>query len=674
MSLNILPKMPHSKHETPQITNDIASDFTSLKVSALKKAFRISGNIDSIKIGPDLTPTENEIQQSENTENEQNSCNIKDPSKSIHSQNNKISLQSGIAFSVNKIFLESENQRKEEVWKEIERHWQNMRENGKAIKEHMAISRFYLAKERERRSKENYAYILAEERIAEQEEIRRKHERHKELEEYKKQMKEKEELAKSVLALRETFRAKYCELITLSASSYSVKLQDLLNQEEAIHEKVQTGEATAIDLNSMKKMVELIDEMLCAFKLEAERINAQYEADLANMESAKQCHFQPICDVVVFEQTSTDDTQSNEDKYGDSEPLENVHVTENVTVLNIPQVTPVVVNKEEIVSLEEHESMHENNLYKYVDKESLQRYMDSQQFLDYYANSYNDFVQAESTRKFRFECQKAINIPVNAISGINEQHLRDKYERLHNLLTGRAMPNVNEYPQGIAFCKNILAKKIVSQGETLVSSKPKMAFPIAAVVVALWNDHSDFGDLLLSHFHSACPFTVPVFLPKMVDQSDESYYTSLGYKYNEDGTLEKYDKFLKRMSGLMRLYTSIIITSQRKGINKSNPHGLQYAWRWLAVVLNTEPRTEVADICATLLLDMLEVAGNLLWTAYPNQFPKLLMLLSEKYYPCMQSVGCVSGGPLVRLQEFLKNSLTNGSVPPPDGRLPPNFW
>lgn len=113
-----------------------------------------------------------------------------------------------------------------------------------------------------------------------------------------------------------------------------------------------------------------------------------------------------------------------------------------------------------------------------------------------------------------------------------------------------------------------------------------MAFPIAAIIVALWNDHSDFGDLLLSHFHNICPFTVPIFMPKMVGQSNEDYYKLMGYKYDEDGTIEKHDKFLKRMSGLMRLYASITITIQRKGITKTNPHGLQNAWRWLAAILN----------------------------------------------------------------------------------------
>ncbi|XP_076244477.1 gle1 RNA export mediator [Calliopsis andreniformis] len=669
--------MPHfvsTKDDTMQNTNDITSDFTCLKVSALKKASLISGEIDRITIGPDSIVNENECQESENIENEQNSCNVEVQQKPYNSHHNKVSTQSGITFSVKKILIESEYQRKEEVRKEIERHLQHMQENGKAIKEHMAISRSRMAKERERKSKENYAYILAEEKIAEQEEIRRRHERQKEVEEYRKRMKEKGELMKKIINLRNTFGLKYHDIITLSESckdkhsitivltSYATQLGELHHQANVIDEKLKIGEVTSMDLSVMEKMIQEIDEVLCMLKSEIERINIQYETNLASIENIKQSETivntlqtQETNDIPTTheelntpEQTSTHDIQNSEDIYNDE-----------------------VQQREEVVSLDEQ---HESHLYEYVDKESLQIYVHSQRFLENYMKTYDEFLQSPHTKKFRFECQKAINIPVNAISGINEQHLRDKYERLHSLLIGRSMPNVNEHPQGAAFCKSILAKKIVNQGETLVSSKPKMAFPIAAIIVALWNDHPDFGDLLLAHFHDTCPFTVPVFLPKMVGQSNEDYYRSMGYKYAEDGTVEKHDKYLKRMSGLMRLYASITITSQRRGIVKSNPHGLQYAWRWLAAILNIVPRTEIVDLCATLLLDMLEVAGNALWTAYPNQFSKLLILLSEEYYPRMQSVGSIGGGPLVRLEEFLRTSLTKGSIPPSNGQLPPNFW
>lgn len=145
-----------------------------------------------------------------------------------------------------------------------------------------------------------------------------------------------------------------------------------------------------------------------------------------------------------------------------------------------------------------------------------------------------------------------------------------------------------------------------------------MAFPIAAIIVALWNDHSDFGDLLLSHFHTTCPYTVPVFLPKMVEQSNEDYYKSLGYKYTEDGTVEMHDKFLKRMSGLMRLYASITITSQRKGIVKGNPYGLQNAWRWLAAMLNIGKKSArernglslISDVCNFVLFLLFQNHGQ----------------------------------------------------------------
>lgn len=686
--------MPHfvsTKDEIIQNMDDINSNFASLKVSVLKKASRISGEVDRITIGPNSITNENENKKSENIENEQNSCNITIPKKSIHSQNN------GITFSVKKILLESEYQRKEEVQKEIERHWQHMKENGKVIQEHIAVSRSHMARERERRNKENYAYILAEERMAEQEEIRRRHERQKEVEEYRKEIKEKEELTKKIMILRNMYVKKYHDIIELSenfkdknsftlSSSYAVKLEELHLQMKVVDEKIKIGDITSVDLNIIVNLIHQIDEMHGMFKSEIDRINVQCERNLVGTENTVHSHTQlpvsesqelknnqTISETVISEQiiqnTANNSENNNFQEYGDEEKQRNLQ-TDNISS-DISQITSSTANIEENISKTELDKDH---LYEYVDKDLLETYMNSQKFFENHVKMLDEFLLSAATKKFRFECQKAINIPVNAISGINQQHLKDKYERLYNLLMGKSWPDVNQYPQGAAFCKNILAKKIVNQGETLVSSKPKMAFPIAAIIVALWNDHSDFGDLLLSHFHNVCPFTVPIFMPKMVGQSNEDYYKLMGYKYDEDGTIEKHDKFLKRMSGLMRLYASITITIQRKGITKTNPHGLQNAWRWLAAILNIEPRKEVSDICATLLLDMLEVAGNTLWTAYPKQFHKLLILLSEEYYPRMKNVGCIGSGPLVRLDEFLRNSLSKGSIPAPDGQLPPDFW
>lgn len=71
---------------------------------------------------------------------------------------------------------------------------------------------------------------------------------------------------------------------------------------------------------------------------------------------------------------------------------------------------------------------------------------------------------------------------------------------------------------------------------------------------------------------------------------------------------------------------------------------------------------------------MLEVVGNVLWTAYPTQFHKLLTLLLEKYYPCVRDIANGSNsGPLMRLEEFLSNALANGTIRPPSGMLPSDF-
>lgn len=86
-----------------------------------------------------------------------------------------------------------------------------------------------------------------------------------------------------------------------------------------------------------------------------------------------------------------------------------------------------------------------------------------------------------------------------------------------------------------------------------------------------------------------------------------------------------------------------------------------------------EPRADICDLCATLILDMLEVAGNVLWSAYPKQFQKLLVVLMKQYYPRMRNVAGGGGGPLVRLEEFLNNTLRNGTIRLADGMLPPNF-
>jgi hypothetical protein len=113
-----------------------------------------------------------------------------------------------------------------------------------------------------------------------------------------------------------------------------------------------------------------------------------------------------------------------------------------------------------------------------------------------------------------------------------------------------------------------------------------LAFPFAAIAVALWNDWPDFGSLLLARFRKKSPFFIPVFFMPHKEQSEEEYCKLLGCKYTDAGTPEKPEQFWKRLGGIMYLYASILITRHRQGINKPHPHGLANAWKWLAATLN----------------------------------------------------------------------------------------
>ena len=147
------------------------------------------------------------------------------------------------------------------------------------------------------------------------------------------------------------------------------------------------------------------------------------------------------------------------------------------------------------------------------------------------------------------------------------------------------------------------------------------------------------------------------------------FFRSRGYKY-EGGTFEKQDKFLKRMSGIMRLYSSILVSSPPRG---KHPHGIEHAWIWLSRVMNIEPEP---DITATMIYDLLQVTGHALCKEYKKQFLKLLHILIKEMLPKLNAVASSGGGGAsVRLQSLLETSVKNfGIIPVPDGYLQNNFW
>ncbi|XP_026494342.2 mRNA export factor Gle1 [Vanessa tameamea] len=302
-------------------------------------------------------------------------------------------------------------------------------------------------------------------------------------------------------------------------------------------------------------------------------------------------------------------------------------------------------------------------------------YKELKSFLDCYESSYKDLLENTNLKKFRFDCQKAVNTPVNALSSVSGMHMRDKFDKLAKLLRGEKVQVLDtfvmasQHPQGLHYCTALLAKKIVRQGDLLVSSNPEAAFPLAAVTVALWSQFPEFGKLLEAYFHRQCPYLVPMMLPQKEGQTDKEFYMSRGYTYNDEGVVEKQDKFLKRMSGIFRLHCAIWIAKTPKFMNASNPHSLRYGWQWLASFINLKPEP---DISATLIHDFFTVCGSEFLRHYGKQCTKLLKLLSTEYLAILQNID--EGGPKTRFEVFLQSVLKTGHIPPPNGLLAPNTW
>ncbi len=142
----------------------------------------------------------------------------------------------------------------------------------------------------------------------------------------------------------------------------------------------------------------------------------------------------------------------------------------------------------------------------------------------------------------------------------------------------------------------------------------------------------------------------------------------MGYNYT-DGVIEKQDKFLKRMTGVMRLYAALMVAPVVRG---EHPHGVENAWSWLTQIMNLDPRP---DITATLTFDLLDVTGSALYRNYGKQFVKLVQAFRSEFVPRIEKVTPAgSGGPTRRLENFLDNIIKKGSLDPPAGLLPNNFW
>lgn len=306
-------------------------------------------------------------------------------------------------------------------------------------------------------------------------------------------------------------------------------------------------------------------------------------------------------------------------------------------------------------------------------KQFLENHLTIQKHLNEFENLYYSFLHDDSLKSLRQELTKSINTPVNSISSVSSWHMKDKFDKLDALLncktvkTGNSTVSANSHKDALHFCKDKLAKKIINIGEEVASVKTETAFEVASVVTELWQTHPDFGLLLYARFKQKCPCLVPYNASKLDEETDEEYYKSLGYNYT-NGTVEKQDKYIKRMTGIIRLFAAIIVTETKSG----KALGIAQAWMLIAATVNLTPQL---DVTAVLLHEMLAITGYYLKRAYGKQFIKMLRFIDTNYMKKIDEVtpiGC--GGPVQRLKTFISNFIQTGHVDKPRGLIPHNFW
>ncbi|XP_048857169.1 mRNA export factor GLE1 [Brienomyrus brachyistius] len=326
------------------------------------------------------------------------------------------------------------------------------------------------------------------------------------------------------------------------------------------------------------------------------------------------------------------------------------------------------------------EKIRKQGLQTKAEDSTLKWHQQLQDFADKCALSFDELNNTKDlqTKKLKMELQKAATIPVSQISSISGSKLKEIFDKIDKLLSGRPVQSggksvsASHHPSGLDFVSYKLAEKFVKQGEEEVASHHEAAFPIAVVAIGLWELHPKVGDLILAHLHRKCPYSVPHYPPMKDGTSVEEYQRILGYRV-EDSGVEVQDSFLKRMSGMIRLYAAVIQLRWPHGNKQGeSPHGLNHGWRWLAQMLNMEP---LADVTATLLFDFLEVCGHALMKQYQGQFWKLIFLIKDDYFPRIEAVTS-SGqmGSVMRLKQFLENALRRREIPPAKGQLSPYFW
>ncbi|XP_015116990.1 nucleoporin GLE1 [Diachasma alloeum] len=652
---------------------DVPVAFDKFRLSVLLKAVSISPSVDGTTLGPNSSPPRSSPQENP-SENNQNSANISPPrpSKSPGAK------PKPSTFSIEKILYENELQRREEVLKAVNRRKKDMEAFQERLQREKEVMLVELAAKREREMAAEKAKQEAEERrFAQQDELKRRHEAQlqaqrlqerqeklkRETDEHRR-LKEHEECLEKIVSCRGKFTESYTEIGRLATSliknknligqvvgPFTSKLKEFSTRIDGIIEGGKTGGLTRNEVNDVESVLREAEEIFTACRAEVTRINDEClrrEQEMLAQNTASGGHGAPD-GVPRAAPDGVDGRQLEKSTEGSSN-------NEPVEAPRAPEGNP-------------------RGLEESVAVKGIQVYLNSKSYLERYRGAFRQLEEVDPDRRYRMDCEKKLNILVKGISQ-NFSSLKEIVRKFGRNFEGKG-------PAELAFVKNCVAETIVDEVKDFAEQKFGRIYALAAVVVSLWSQYPDFGDLVLSYLHIHCPYIIPVVMPRFQGQSDENFYSSRGYTYS-NGVREHEEAFLKRMEKFMRFYAAIIITKLPKGSIPRHPHGLANAWRWLATILNAQPRQDAIEIYPRLIKVFLESTGHAMLQWYPTQFRKLLRVVAEDYCSLLAQRADDANAPvdvlkqqhvaITLLKRFVTDVIAKDSIPPPDGQLSGNFW
>ncbi|KAM7344188.1 gle1 RNA export mediator isoform 2-T2 [Cochliomyia hominivorax] len=656
---------------------EIINEVNKFHLATLQHAAEISPQVHERSIGPDLElkdlqeniehtkdlskKDKNEINKKKTPAQEKpsNKCLI----AKIPQEPNSLKSLDFETISNSVLLKEAELQRKRSIRQQIidlqEQHVQLLQQTLRPLEEKQQEERRKWL-EKKRRSD---SQILQQAELQSSQELR-EHER--QLENLRLQTQKQLQLIsfQGISQYQTKFRTKYEAIVHLlmsidkqalmSCAEYNKKLKELIQMFEQLIGKIKSGECGATELKTAENLCKSLEDLEVSIleackqektKLEEkQREQQRKDEEQARLEQAKQA--QQLAEQQQLQQQQQQQQQTTNTTH----PESNQENSKPTTAPNSKETSSTTPSSDSgMVSSQ------------FVSQERFEFYTKINTFYQEKVERVKVLQSDDSMKKYRSDCQKNINIPVNAISAVSQQHIQDKFDKLFNFVN--AQPTL-----GRDYCILVMAKKFVGQGETTISSNPQAAFPVASVIVSLWKNIPEFGQLFLAYVFKECPFLVPYFIPQKKGQSIEEYSKILGYRMN-DGQIEPQDMYLKRQTGVARLYAAVMITNGRQQDGPSHPYGIEHAWRWLTNFVVLDP---LPDICATLIMELLHIVGSDLWATYGKQFVKLLVYIQQQYFPKLSAVD--EGGPKARFELLLGKFLREGQIQKPQGILPPGFW